>query len=135
MSEWLLAFSLFMFFSLACVKRYSELFNLSRLGVENSSGRGYRASDFPQIAQFGVVSAYLSVLVLALYLNSTEVRSLYTHPGLIWLACPIVLYWVSRIWLIAHRGELDEDPIVFALTDRNSYVTGFHCMLLILLAI
>lgn len=133
-SEWLLAFSLFMFFSLACVKRYSELFNLSRLGVENSSGRGYRAADFPQIAQFGVVSGYLSVLVLALYLNSTEIRGLYAHPGLIWLACPIVLYWVSRIWLIAHRGELNEDPIVFALTDRTSYVTGFLCMVLILLA-
>ena len=134
-SEWLLAFSLFMFFSLACVKRYSELFNLSRLGIESSSGRGYRASDFPQIAQFGVVSAYLSVLVLALYLNSTEVRSLYAHPGLIWLVCPVVLYWVSRIWLIAHRGELDEDPIVYALGDRTSYLAGFVCMVLIILAV
>jgi 4-hydroxybenzoate polyprenyltransferase len=123
-SQWLLGFSMFLFFSLACVKRFSEL-RLARKNNESSTrGRGYLASDLEQVAMFGVASGYLSVLVLALYVSSGDVTDLYRSPGYLWLLCPLVLYWISRVWLLAHRGELHDDPIVFALRDRASYLVG-----------
>lgn len=134
-SEWLLGFSMFLFLSLACVKRYSELYVLRRDRKERSAGRGYEAGDLEQIANFGSTSGYLSVLVLALYISSDQVRELYTHPQLLWLACPVLLYWVSRVWLLAHRGQLHEDPIVFALTDRVSYVAGAIAAAVLVLAV
>ncbi len=134
-SFWLLAFSLFLFFSLACVKRFSELYSLRQRQEQISHGRGYLASDLEQIAQFGTASAYLSVLVMALYMNSDEVLQLYSQPGLLWLICPALLYWLSRTWLLAHRGQLHDDPIVFALRDSVSYLVGALCLLLMYLAI
>lgn len=122
-SSWLLAFSIFIFLSLALLKRYAEL---STLTLEEGAltGRGYRKGDLEQLARFGTASGYLSVLILALYVSSGEVAALYTQPRLLWLLCPVMLYWVSRIWLIAHRGEIAGEPIVFALKDRASYVAG-----------
>lgn len=124
-SHWLLAFSLFFFFSLACVKRFSEL---KMVREESSSdrvrGRGYEPGDLECIAQFGAASGLLSVLVLALYVTSREVMKLYSSPEIIWLVCPLLLYWMSRVWVLAHRGDIHDDPIVFALTDRVSYGVG-----------
>lgn len=134
-SKWLLGFSMFLFFSLACVKRFSEL-RLARRNDESAArGRGYVAGDLEQVAVFGTVSGYLSVLVLALYVSSVDVTQLYGSPGRLWLICPLVLYWISRVWLLAQRGELHDDPIVFALRDRASYVVGALCALIMVWAV
>ena len=121
-SEWLLTFSLFIFFSLACMKRLSELLGLAKRNLTETVGRGYHADDVEQMAIFGSVSGYLSILVLALYINSPIVSELYAAPSFLWLLCPVLLFWITRIWLLARRGEVHEDPIVFALRDRASYV-------------
>lgn len=123
-SEWLLAFSMFLFLSLALVKRYSELNAVRARDGSANSGRGYRTGDLELLLALGTGSGYLSVLVLALYVNSPEVRALYSRPHLLWLMCPVFLYWISRVWLLAHRGEMDEDPVIFALEDKMSYLAG-----------
>jgi 4-hydroxybenzoate polyprenyltransferase len=129
-SSWLLAYSIFIFFSLALLKRYSELKLLTH--EEGAfTGRGYRKGDVEQLAQLGTASGCLSVLVLALYVSSGEVTALYAHPRLLWLLCPIMLYWVSRIWLLAHRGEIPDEPIVFALKDKASYAAGLAAGLIV----
>lgn len=120
-SFWLLAFSMFFFMSLALVKRYSELLLMKMEGKEKTAGRGYNAIDMETLSQFGSASGYLAVLVLALYISSEEVRLLYQHPEAIWLLCPLVLYWISRVWLLTRRDEMHEDPIVFAIEDRQSH--------------
>lgn len=123
-SFWLLAFSMFIFLSLALVKRFTELKALRQQNLQDSKGRGYIASDLELVAAFGIVSGFLAVLVLALYVNSPEVRVLYNYPAALLLLCPLLLYWISRVWLIAHRGQMHDDPIVFALKDGVSYVIG-----------
>ncbi len=123
-SDWLLTFSMFLFLSLALVKRLSEVRRLRQEEQLEAPGRGYGASDYEQLASLGVSSGYLSVLVLALYITSREVTALYTHPQRLWLLCPLMLYWVGRIWMLAHRGEVNEDPLVFALEDKVSYGVG-----------
>lgn len=135
LSEWLLAFSLFFFLSLAFVKRYSELFELRRQKRDSVKRRGYRADDLEMMGRLGASSGYISVLVMALYLNSEQVRTLYQHPVMLWFLCPVILYWVSRVWLLSHRGELDADPIVFAITDRVSYLSGAIAAGILLLAL
>jgi len=131
-SEWLLAFSLFFFLSLALVKRFVEL---DRSGLSNPDaklkGRGYRPPDVELVETFGACSGYLSVLVLALYIKSAEVRLVYNHPELLWGVCLILIYWISRIWFLARRGEMSDDPVVFALTDRHSRVLVFLVALII----
>jgi 4-hydroxybenzoate polyprenyltransferase len=133
-SHWLLAFSLFFFLSLACAKRVAEIFRLRKAEQSSVKGRGYRAGDLEQIAQFGSSAGYISCLVLALYISSKEVVTLYPRPQFLWLICPLLLYWISRVWLLAHRGELQEDPILFAIRDRASYLVGLLSALLMLLA-
>ncbi|MEZ4754629.1 MAG: UbiA family prenyltransferase [Bdellovibrionota bacterium] len=132
-SHWLLLFSMFIFLSLACAKRVSEMYTLRQENLNKAAGRGYRASDLEQIASFGSSSGYISVLVLALYVTSRDIRRLYDNPEALWLLCPVILYWISRVWLITHRGELDDDPIVFAIKDKVSYLVGGSCILLMLL--
>jgi len=123
-SEWLTAFSLFFFLSLAMAKRHSELQSASRLVEEGNSGRGYVLSDRELIAMFGIAGSFASVVILCLYARSPEVSVLYRNPGhLLWL-CPLVLYWLSRVWLLAGRGELDDDPVLFAVRDRTSWILG-----------
>jgi 4-hydroxybenzoate polyprenyltransferase len=117
---WLLAFSMFIFLSLALVKRYAELHSMKERGLVKTRGRGYVASDLSLISSLGTSSGYLAVLVLALYIQDVKTASLYRHPQVIWLACPLLLYWVSRTWIIAHRGLMHDDPIVFAARDRVS---------------
>lgn len=122
-SPWLLAFSMFLFLSLAFVKRYTEL--RANGGGAGFSRRGYTRDDMELLKSFGAASGYLSVLVLALYINqSREVTQLYRRPELLWLAGPCLLYWVTRVWLLAHRGELHEDPVVFTVRDPASYLVG-----------
>jgi 4-hydroxybenzoate polyprenyltransferase len=119
-SFWLLAFSMFLFLSLAMIKRYTELRGLLMAGDSRSAGRSYSVDDLPLVQSLGATSGYLAVLVLALYINSTASELLYRHPRVLWLLCPLLLYWISRAWLIAHRGGMHDDPVVFALTDRIS---------------
>jgi 4-hydroxybenzoate polyprenyltransferase len=120
LSFWLLAFSMFLFLSLAMIKRYTELRALLHNGDARSSGRGYAVDDLPLVQSLGAASGYLAVLVLALYINSTASEALYRHPVVLWLLCPLLLYWISRAWLIAHRGDMHDDPVVFAVSDRTS---------------
>jgi 4-hydroxybenzoate polyprenyltransferase/phosphoserine phosphatase len=121
-SFWLLAFSMFIFLSLAMVKRYSELVVMQRDGQDTAAGRGYQVDDLIMLQSLGAASGNLSVLVLALYINSTNVQILYSRPEVIWLLCPLLLYWISRVWLKTHRGEMHDDPVIFATQDRVSRV-------------
>lgn len=121
-SQWLLAFSMFIFLSLAFVKRYSEVDTMRKRGVAEAKGRGYRASDLEQLSSLGASAGFISVLVLALYVNSNDVTKLYAHPLRLLGMLPLFLYWISRVWLLAHRGQMHDDPIVFAIRDKVSYV-------------
>lgn len=123
-SPWLLAFSMFLFLSLAFVKRYTELRAATPDALPLASRRNYTIDDTELLKNFGTVSGYLSVLVLVLYINSKEVVSLYRQPTILWLVGPCLLYWITRVWLLAHRGKVDEDPIVFTVKDPASYVVG-----------
>jgi 4-hydroxybenzoate polyprenyltransferase len=130
-SPWLLAFSMFLFLSLAFVKRYTELRTLGG----GASRRGYTADDAELLKSFGTASGYLSVLVLALYINhSREVTQLYRRPEALWLIGPCLLYWLTRVWLLANRGRLHDDPVVFTVKDPASYVVGALIALLIVIA-
>lgn len=124
---WLLAFSMFIFLSLALVKRYAELHSMQARGLVKTRGRGYVASDLPLISSLGTAAGYLSVLVLAMYIQDGNTAKLYRHAQVIWLACPLLLYWVSRTWIIAHRGLMHDDPIVFAARDRVSLAVVMLC--------
>ena len=135
LSFWLLAFSIFIFLSLALLKRYTELHSALALGKTTASGRGYGVDDLPLLQSLGASAGYMAVLVMALYINSPESVALYSHPKAIWLVCPILLYWISRIWVVAHRGDMHDDPIVFAATDRVSQVVLALCGLCALAAI
>ncbi|MDD5389267.1 MAG: UbiA family prenyltransferase [Gallionellaceae bacterium] len=122
---WMLAFSMFLFLSLALVKRYAELReSRSKGNTELTRGRGYYPGDLEMISTLGATSGYLAVMVLALYIQDLNTQALYRHPQVIWLACPLLLYWVTRTWMITHRGWMHEDPVVFAMKDRNSLVLG-----------
>ncbi len=123
-SEWLMAFSMFLFVSLAFAKRYAELERLLRANEGVASGRGYRVADIGLIESMGPASGYIAVLVLALYVNGEQMKMLYRNPWPLWLICPMLMYWISRLWIKAKRGELSEDPIVFALRDRVSLYLG-----------
>ncbi|WP_284614428.1 UbiA family prenyltransferase [Aquabacterium humicola] len=123
-SFWLLAFSVFLFLSLAFVKRYAELALQAGAGVEAPHGRGYRSSDSPLLQTMGVTSGYAAVLVLALYINSASVQYLYRAPELVWGTLPLVLFWISRMWMKAHRGQMHDDPLVFAVKDVPSLIAG-----------
>ena len=119
-SVWLLAFSMFFFVALAAIKRQAELVDMFGRGRPATERRGYTVDDLPLVAQVAVASGYVSVLVLALYLNAPAVQQLYGAPWLLWGICLVLLYWVTRIALITSRGGMHDDPIVFALRDRTS---------------
>lgn len=121
LSEWLVAFSLFLFTSLAFVKRFTELKRTAEAG-NALRGRAYEAQDLDIVRVAGPVSGYAAILVMALYINSPAMRTLYSSPHYLWMVCPLLTYWITRIWFLANRGELDDDPIVFALKDPPSYV-------------
>ena len=121
-SSWLLAFSLFFFLSLAFAKRHGELQIRKVSTYQGIERRVYIGGDKEILGTMGIISGYMSVLVLALYINGQEVASSYENPEMLWLTCPLLLYWVSRTWLLAHRGNLDDDPLVIAFRDPRSYV-------------
>ncbi|WP_092796069.1 MULTISPECIES: UbiA family prenyltransferase [unclassified Janthinobacterium] len=124
LSFWLLAFSVFLFLSLAFVKRYAELQGQMLSGKTKVHGRGYFTSDAPLVQTLGIASGYAATVVLALYLNSDAVLVLYRLPEAVWGAVPVMLFWVSWVWIKAHRGEMHDDPLVFALKDKASLLAG-----------
>lgn len=125
LTSWMLAFSMFMFLSLALVKRYAELRVAREKGrTEKTRGRGYYPDDLEMIASLGAASGYLAVMVLALYIHDQATPALYAQPQIIWLACPLLLFWITRVWMLTHRGQMHDDPVVFAIRDRISVVVG-----------
>ncbi|MFM6928164.1 MAG: UbiA family prenyltransferase [Bdellovibrio sp.] len=119
-SEWLLSFSTLFFFSLACVKRYTEIIrSKNKITID---GRGYRQVDHPMIQSLGVGSGLISILIILLYLQSKEIRALYQHPQNLWFATPVLLFWISRIWVLTNRDEIHDDPVVFAVKDKVSWI-------------
>ncbi|MAI78398.1 MAG: hypothetical protein CL917_05640 [Deltaproteobacteria bacterium] len=128
-SPWLLVFSGFLFLSLALVKRYSELRLLSQMGEFEDDRRAYRYEDISAVEILGVGCGLLSVLVLCLYVSSDGVAALYPTPVLLWFMVPVMFFWISRIWMLAQRGDLPGDPVLFAIRDRSSYVCGVIMLL------
>lgn len=123
-SHWLAGFAIFLFLSLAIVKRFAELENARLSGTQLKNGRGYLMTDLEQIRSFGTASAFASVVVFANYISSQDVMKFYHHPRYLWLIVPFMILWLCRVWLLATRGELNEDPVAFALTDRASLAMG-----------
>jgi 4-hydroxybenzoate polyprenyltransferase len=133
-TTWLVGFAIFIFLSLAFVKRYTELLLMQSEDRNALEGRGYIVRDIEIIQVVGPVSGYLSVLVLALYINSKEVLVLYKHPWVLWFLGPCFLYWITRIWLIAHRGQMHDDPLIFTIKDKASYVLGILVIAILMAA-
>jgi 4-hydroxybenzoate polyprenyltransferase/phosphoserine phosphatase len=133
-SSWLLAFAMFVFMSLAFAKRYAELLVMLAAERDSAAGRGYHVDDLPLVQSLGVSSGYVSVLVLALYFDSPAAHALYHDPHLLWIVCPILAWWIGRVWLLTHRGEMHDDPVVFALRDRSSYAAALIGAIALLLA-
>lgn len=131
---WLLGFSMFLFLSLAMIKRVAELVRLVSANREQAAGRGYETGDLQILTMLGSSSGMMSVLVFALYVNAEKTRVLYHTPEILWLICPLLLYMIGRIWIIAHRGRLHHDPVVFVARDTCSQVVVLLCGLLIWLA-
>jgi 4-hydroxybenzoate polyprenyltransferase len=130
-SFWLLAFTMFIFLSLATAKRYAELKLMLASGNTQASGRGYSVDDAPLLQSCGVATGYISVLVLALYVNSNVAELLYSRTTLLWLLCPLLLYWITRVWIKTSRGQMNDDPVVFALLDRPSLAVAFIALVLV----
>ena len=134
-SSWLLGFSMFIFLSLALVKRCTELMAMQRLSRETMKGRGYQVSDYAMLSAMGVAAGYISILVLALFISSPESIGKYTYPALLWLLCPLMAYWVSRLWLKTSRGEMHDDPLIFSLKDQASWIVFINMMMVTLVSI
>jgi 4-hydroxybenzoate polyprenyltransferase len=123
-STWLGGFSVFFFLSLAFVKRFSELESLRERGAIATTGRGYLVSDLEQLRALGTGAAYAAVVVMTLYISNSETNQLYAHPIRLWLVIPVLLLWLSQVWMLASRGEMHDDPVVFAITDKRSLLLG-----------
>jgi 4-hydroxybenzoate polyprenyltransferase/phosphoserine phosphatase len=134
-SHWLGGFSVFLFFSLAVAKRFAELENLSASDSPPKNGRGYMLVDIPQLRSFGTSSAFAAVVIFANYIGGLDVAKLYRSPTLLWMILPLMILWLCRLWLLASRGELHEDPVVFALTDRMSLLIGVAVAVVAILAV
>jgi len=134
-SHWLAGFSMFLFLSLAIVKRFAELENLRVSNASPQNGRGYILADLNQLRAFGTASAYAAVVVFAIYISSTDVVKLYRESRLLWMIVPLMILWLNRVWLLASRGKLNEDPVAFALTDSISLVIGLLAVMIVLLAL
>jgi 4-hydroxybenzoate polyprenyltransferase len=134
-SQWLAGFSTCLFLSLAMVKRFSELENLRERGSTSTHGRGYVVADMEQIRSFGTSSATAAVVVFMLYIARPDVTELYRHATRLWLIVPLLIYWLFRVWLLASRGELDDDPVVFAMRDAVSLTAGVLIVAVAILAL
>lgn len=133
-SPWLLAFCIFFFLSLAFAKRYAELQRVQGEAGTGVHGRAYQLEDLEVLGVVGPTSGYIAVLVLALYVNSTTAETLYRQPGMLWMTCPLILYWLTRVWFLARRRVLSEDPLLFSLKDRTSLLVAAGVGVLIILA-
>ena len=134
-SQWLLMFCLFFFLSLAIVKRCSELVARREAGKSSPPGRGYALGDLAMLLPLGAAAGYAAVMVVMLYLSSPQITSLYAHPLRMWLICPLLVYWISRALMLSNRGEMHDDPIIFALTDKVSWLTGVVAAIIIAISI
>ena len=134
-TAWFLAFSTFLFLSLAFLKRHGEFSALAAGTAPGTRRRGYMSQDLEWLRTMGAASGYLAVLVLALYLSSDEVVKLYRKPAILFLVCPLLLFWISRMWLLAYRGQIDEDPILASARDPSSYVVGTLVLLVLYAAL
>ena len=135
LSFWLLAFSVFLFLSLGFVKRYAEIYDARKAGKLLGHGRGYGADDLSLIMSLGTASGYCAVVVIALYINSADSIALYHHHKTMWLICPLMLFWISRVWMLTARGHMHDDPVVFALGDRISLLVMGTLGLIVLWAV
>jgi 4-hydroxybenzoate polyprenyltransferase len=134
-SFWLLALSVFLFLSLGFVKRYAELDDARKAGKLMGHSRGYGADDLPLILSLGTTAGYSAIVVVALYINSPDSIALYHHKKTLWMICPLMLFWISRVWMLTARGHMHDDPVVFALRDRVSLIVVAALGLIVLLAI
>lgn len=132
-SSWLLAFSMFTFLSLALVKRASELVSMEKLARKGAKGRDYQLGDTQAIISMGIAAGYIAILVLALFVDSPGVANHYRHSRLLWLLCPLMLYWISRLWIKTTRGQMHDDPLLYSLRDRGSWLV-FASMTIVTLA-
>ncbi len=135
LSFWLFAFSIFIFLSLALVKRCSELVMMTATDRTTMSGRGYQLTDLAHLQMMGISSGYLSILIIALYINSPDIVAQYTHPQGLWILCPALLFWISRVWLKTGRGEMHDDPLIFTIRDIGSQIVMLICVLAVVLSI
>jgi 4-hydroxybenzoate polyprenyltransferase len=135
LSFWLLAFSIFVFLSLGISKRYTEIKDAMEAGNGTISDRGYTAADLPFLLSAGVAAGYCTVVVMAFYINSEDSLALYHHRKPLWIVCPMLLFWISRIWLLTARGKMPDDPVVFALRDRSSWFVLGIIALIVLVAL
>jgi 4-hydroxybenzoate polyprenyltransferase len=133
LSAWFMAFSSLFFFSLALAKRYSELVHAQELVRSGNSGRGYRPGDHALLSELGVGSAFAAIVIFCLYTQSPDVLALYARPSFVLMVAPLLLFWTARLWLKAHRGQLDEDPISLAMKDPVSYCVGLGIALLVVM--
>jgi 4-hydroxybenzoate polyprenyltransferase len=133
-SFWLLAFTMFLFLSLAVAKRFSELKLMMASGRKDTPGRGYTVDDAPLLQSCGLSAGYISVLVLALYVNSDMAQKNYSHVQILWVLCPLLLYWITRVWIKTSRGQMHDDPVVFTMRDRPSIIVACIGFLLVLAA-
>ena len=134
LSVWLLAFSMFLFISLAFLKRYSELMIMRNVDGDHAAARGYELSDAELLAAKGTASGYAAVLVLSLYIASGAVKALYSTHQAMWLMCPLLLYWIGYLWLVAHRGQMHHDPLIFAVRNRTSRILILLMLAVVLIA-
>ncbi len=133
-SFWLALFSIFLFYSLATVKRYAELDSMQRSGRLDANGRGYHVADLPLLMTLGAACGCLSVLVVALYIDSPAVATLYRHPHRLGALCPVLLFWIGRVWLVTQRGQMHDDPVLFAIKDKTSLALGVLTVVIVALA-
>ena len=134
LSYWLISFSTLFFLSLAFVKRFSEIKLQKKYGNLTTPGRNYKLSDLKNTKIFGITSGYASVIIFCFYLNAQKIAKLYQSPKLIWLAVPLLFFWINWVWIKANKGKVHEDPIIFAIKDAISLFSAFLLLFIFLLA-
>ncbi len=132
LSNWLISFSMFIFFSLAIVKRVVELKSAESDG--KIKGRGYYPTDIPLLLSSGISAGYISILVFVLYIDSSASLQNYNNPDVLYLIAPILFVWLTRVWLLTWRGDMHDDPVAFAIKDRTSQLMGIAMAILMILA-
>ena len=134
LSFYLLSFSIFLFSSLGMVKRYAELHNLQKANKLSARGRGYRVEDMAPVRIIGISLGYMSVFIMGLYINSPLITQFYSNPKVIWFLFPLLTYWLGRLWILANRGEVNEDPLIFAVKDRTSLLVAAISAVILIIA-